>query len=102
MARLKDLQSLDVDLGGQDIANGVRRDGWRCPVTLATQRALRRNGFRTSLLTGVFHVFVGHRNGQYMKKAWMPDEVFDAVARFDKTGEMQPFKFTLQFVNADA
>lgn len=73
----------------QCIRAGVRREGEKCPVALALQRA-------TGSAWAVGNTSASPVEGEYFELR-LPEAVVARIGAFDSTGGMRPFRFDIDF-----
>ncbi|AMV25464.1 hypothetical protein VT84_13785 [Gemmata sp. SH-PL17] len=84
-----------VRVTAEHIAEGVRGSCGSCPIALAIHDAIE-DEYGSPL--PAFTVFVSPSNTVFINRRPYPlrEEVVAAAMKFDRTGEMEPFEFTLE------
>ena len=86
-------KTITVDVTEEDIKNGVRQNGFMCPIACALKR--HKQDEYDPIWAGALHLRIGKFKGE------TPDDAFYFIDNFDKGLPVTPFSFTLE-VEEDA
>ncbi len=82
---------MKIDVTQEDIDQGLRNDGWKCPVGRGVQRATNDGDFAVE----IDRIVRGTEGDEDYLSVELPEDVGERICKFDDGLGMQPFSFEI-------